>query len=406
MQTTLAPSMANDADARDAGDAIRRCVHCGFCNATCPTYQLLGDELDGPRGRIYQIRQVLEGEARVSGIREHLDRCLTCRACETSCPSGVEYGRLLDSGRRLLERTQPRGARERLSRRLLAAFLTGPLFAPVLAIGRALRPALPAALAARIPSSRPAGAWPTTSHARRVLLLQGCVQPALSPSIDVSTARVLGALGIETVRVNAGGCCGSIHQHLGLQQAALQRARDNIDAWWPHVEAGAEAVISSASGCAVQLREYGHLLRDDPRHAQRAARISVLARDVSEMIAPEAARLAAKLAPPRQRRIAFQSPCSLQHGLRRAGAVEAMLRELGAELMPVVDAHLCCGSAGTYSLLQPAISRTLGAAKVASLMASSPERILSANVGCMHHLAAAPVPVTHWIEWVDERLAG
>ena len=405
MEARLTEAVKATPDGEEAASILRNCVHCGFCLATCPTYQLLGDELDGPRGRIYLIKQVLEGDTPTASTQLHLDRCLTCRACETTCPSGVQFGRLLDTGRRLVDEQVRRPKLQRLARGLLAALLTGPWFAPALWMSRALRPLLPRALASRVPSRAMAGHWPTRRHSRRMLLLTGCVQPAMAPNINASTARVLDALGIELLVAREAGCCGAIRHHLTNQQGALDDARRNIDAWWPHIKAGAEAIIFNASGCGTMLREYGHLLRNDPVYADKAARISALSRDLAELLPPYAVQLAAMLRAPVTRRISFHAPCSLQHGLKVRGAVEKLLLVLGAEILPVADGHLCCGSAGTYSLLQSRIAEQLGQARAQALMAPGPEVILSANIGCIAHITTgASVPVRHWIEWVDERL--
>ena len=405
MQTRLALEFSGDAAAQEAAGIVGRCVHCGFCTATCPTYQLLGDELDGPRGRIYLMQQMLAGEAVSDATRLHLDRCLGCRACETTCPSGVEYGRLLDTGRALIERKAPRTALSRWSRRMLAAFLTGPLFSPALRFGQMLRPLLPPSLRSRVPRHHSRKDWPSGQHARRMLLLGGCVHDALSPGIHAATARVFDRVGITLMVAPAAGCCGAIRHHLADPAGALQDIRRNIDAWWPHVEAGAEAILSAASGCSAMLREYGHLLRGDPLYAGRAARIAALVRDPAEVLPAFADRLKGLLAPTPPERIAFHAPCSLQHGLRLRGTVEKLLRQLGAEPLPVADAPQCCGSAGTYSVLQPALSAKLGEAKAAALGAAGPQRILSANVGCIVQLGAfTEIPVTHWLEWLDAQL--
>jgi glycolate oxidase iron-sulfur subunit len=406
MQTQLPQSAAESADATTAAGLIRRCVHCGFCNATCPTYQLLGDERDGPRGRIYLIKQMLEGQAPTERTQLHLDRCLTCRACETTCPSGVEYGRLVEIGRSVLTQRKPRRWHERMTRHALVLFLTGPLFAPALRVGQWMRPLLPSALKARIPQrDRRASPWPQQQHARRVLLLEGCVQPALSPNINAATARVLNAVGIEVTLASAAGCCGAIAQHLDERQRALEQARRNIDAWWPLLESGVEAVVFNATGCGTQLREYGWLLRDDPAYAARAARVSQLSRDVSSLLAPHVAQLRDCLAVGSVQRIAYHAPCSQQHGLKARGAVESLLGELGVRLTSVPDAHLCCGSAGTYSLLHPEIASQLREAKLLALQSQQPQQILSANIGCIQHLnAASAVPVRHWIEWLDAQV--
>jgi glycolate oxidase iron-sulfur subunit len=406
MQAQLTPALRDTPAGKEAADIVRSCVHCGFCTATCPTYQLLGDELDGPRGRIYLIKQVLEGNAPTASTQQHLDRCLTCRGCETTCPSGVQYGRLLDIGRQMVEAQVPRSFTQRVLRRTLARFLTSPLFAPALRIGQWLRPVLPVRLAGKIPRHRAAGIWPQRQHARRMLLLTGCVQPAMSPNINAATVRVFDALGIQLIVAPQAGCCGAIAQHLSDAAGALGQARRNIDAWWPLVEAGAEAIIVNASGCGTQLRDYGHLLRHDAAYAVKGARISALSRDPIEILAPLTAALLPLLAAPQGQRIAFHPPCSLQHGLKIRGEVEKLLTTLGAELLPVNDAHLCCGSAGTYSLLQSELSTRLRDAKVRALNANKPELILSANIGCIQQVAGATaVPVRHWLEWVDERLA-
>ena len=407
MQTLLAPEFRGT-PAGEAGEAIlRRCVHCGFCTATCPTYQLLGDELDGPRGRIHLIKQLLEGETVTERTRLHLDRCLTCRACETTCPSGVEYGRLLDIGRAAVERKVPRPLAQRWMRRLLAAFLAGPFFAPVLRLGGWLQPLLPTPWRTRLPGRDAGTRPPVARHSRRMLLLAGCVQPALAPGIDVALAQILDRLGITLETARGAGCCGSIHHHMTLEEGALARMRRNVDAWWPHVESGAESILASASGCGATLREYGHLLRHDEHYAARAAKISALARDPAEVLReylPQLASLRRPDLPPT--RIACHAPCSLRHGLRLQGAVEPLLRAFGAELVPVMGAQSCCGSAGTYSLLQPQISASLAQSQAAALEAGSPELIVSANIGCIRQIGnASAVPVRHWLEWMASRLA-
>jgi glycolate oxidase iron-sulfur subunit len=405
MQVRLADFLRGTPDGEEAAAILGRCVHCGFCTATCPTYLLLGDELDGPRGRIYLIKQVMEGSAPTAKTQLHLDRCLGCRACESTCPSGVEYGRLLDVGRRLVGGRVKRPTGQRWLRAALKQGLPGPLFRPAMAVGQRLRGALPAALKAQVPPRRDPGAWPARRHTRRVLLLAGCVQPSMQPNINVATARVLDALGIETVVPQGAGCCGAIRHHLDDLDGALDDARRNIEAWWPQVEAGAEAIVLNASGCGSQVKEYGHLLRHDTRYAAKARRVSDLARDLAELLPGEEAALLPRVARADGRRVAFHAPCSLQHAQQVRGAVESLLAALGAEVVPVAEAHLCCGSAGTYALLQPALSGQLRERKLEALTAARPEVILSANIGCIVHLAAAsPVPVRHWIEWLDERL--
>jgi glycolate oxidase iron-sulfur subunit len=406
MQVRLAEILEGTRDGEEAAAILGRCVHCGFCTATCPTYQLLGDELDGPRGRLYLIKQVLEGAAPTAKTRLHLDRCLGCRACETTCPSGVEYARLLDIGRRLVDGKVKRPAGERWLRAALKEGLPGPLFGPAMRLGQALRGMLPAALREQVPARHDPGAWPSRRHGRKLLLLAGCVQPSMQPNINAATARVLDALGIETVVPAGAGCCGAIRQHLDDLDGALDDARRNIDAWWPHLEAGVEGIVLNASGCGSQVREYGHLLRDDPAYAAKAGRVSDAARDLVEWLRDEAPALQERVAPDGGVRLAFHAPCSLQHGQRVRGAVESLLAALGAEVLPVAEAHLCCGSAGTYSVLQPELSQRLRDRKLEALTGGHPDVVLSANIGCIVHLGAkSPVPVRHWIEWLDERLA-
>ena len=401
MQTRLADFIRETPDGRTADAILRKCVHCGFCTATCPTYQLLGDELDGPRGRIYLIKQLLEGSTVTARTQIHLDRCLTCRACETTCPSGVRYGRLADIGRRLVDERVRRPLTERMKRMaLLAVIPHRARFGPLLAMGRLVRPLLPGAIARKVPAREPAGPWPPARHARRVLALGGCVQGAIAPGIDAAAARVLDRLGISYVPAPASGCCGAASHHLGAHDAALAMMRRNIDAWWPEIEAGAEAIVITASACAAEVKEYAELLEADPDYAKKAELVSSLARDLSEIVAAEdCSGLASSRAP---RRIAFHSPCTLQHGQKLRGVVEDILERAGFELTPVGDPHLCCGSAGTYSILQPELSRELLARKIGNLEAHRPEAIATANIGCFAHLAtSASVPVRHWIQLLD-----
>ncbi len=411
MDTRLADFIRDTPAGKEAEAILRSCVHCGFCTATCPTYQLLGDELDGPRGRIYLIKQVLEGKPVTEKTRLHLDRCLTCRSCETTCPSGVKYGRLLDIGRRVVEEKLPRKGGDALMRRMLRATLPRPaVFRPAVKLGQLLRPLLPSGLADKLPpeSQGAAKPWPeAVGHRRRMLALAGCIQPALGPNINAATARVLDRLGIELFEERKAGCCGAMRFHLSDQDAAKDDMRRNIDAWWPHVEAGVEAIVVTASGCGVQVRDYGHALADDAVYAEKAARISALCRDPAEVVAAERESLQAQLAaaPGTLGKVAFHSPCTLQHGLRIRGVIEGLLAVAGYDLVPVADGHLCCGSAGTYSLLQPKLSRCLRDNKLAALMAGSPLFIATANIGCLTHLQAGSVlPARHWIELVDAAL--
>ena len=408
MQTNLADFIRDTPAGREADAILRKCVHCGFCTATCPTYQLLGDELDGPRGRIYLMKQVLEGATATAKTQLHLDRCLTCHACETTCPSGVNYGRLLDIGRHVVDAQVGRGAAATVMRKALRTVIPNPsLFAPLLKLGQLMRPLLPRALKRKVPTPARATPWPTSAHARKMLVLEGCVQPNLSPNTNAATARVLDRLGIQLVRAPQAGCCGAVSYHLDAQNEGLDYARRNIDAWWPHVEQGIEAIVITASGCATMVAEYGHLLSRDPAYAEKAARVSALMKDVSEVIAQEKDRLKSDhpslftLHP----KVAFHPPCSLQHGLRMKGKVEALLGELGFDLTPVPDSHLCCGSAGTYSILQPALSQQLLDNKIAALTSGAPTAIVTANIGCQSHLQTATgLPVMHWIEALDVRL--
>lgn len=400
MRARLDPVTTATPEGEEAASILRACVHCGFCNATCPTYQLTGDERDGPRGRIYQMKSLLEGESAGVETRLHLDRCLTCRACETTCPSGVRYGRLLDIVKPRLEQVAPRSVSSRAFRWILRKGIPSPLFRWALRAGRWLRPLLPAALARAVPVSREAGLWPAARHARRWVALNGCVQPSARPSIDAAAARVLDRCGLSLTTAAGGGCCGALAYHLGAHAEAAALAQKNIDAWWPALEAGAEGVVCSASGCTSFLKDYGELLADDPRYAARAAAVSARVRDLSEVLEPEAvAQLGLRL----DRAVAVQTPCSLQHALRGAGRVERLLKATGATLVPVADGHLCCGSAGTYSLLQPAFSEALRSRKVTALEAAGPEVVATANIGCMLHLEKAMrTPVRHWVELLDE----
>jgi glycolate dehydrogenase iron-sulfur subunit len=399
MQTELAEFIRDTPEGREADAILRKCVHCGFCTATCPTYQLLGDELDGPRGRIYLVKRVLEGVPATARTQLHLDRCLTCRSCETTCPSGVRYGRLADIGRAVVEAQVPRGLLPRALRALLAYVLPRRrLFAALLRLGGAFRWLLPRVVPQ--PAAR-AGDWPAPRHARRMLALAGCVQPALAPRINAATARVLDRVGVSLLEAPGAGCCGALRFHLNDQEAGRDDMRALIDAWWPYVERGeVEAIVVTASGCGVTVKDYGHLLAHDPAYRDKAARIAALARDPSEVLEPQAIPERTGLA-----RIAFHSPCSLQHGQQLRGGAEALLARAGFELAPVPEAHLCCGSAGTYSILQPRLSRELRRRKLAALQGGRPVGIVTANIGCLTHLQGeSQVPVCHWIELLDEAL--
>src|SRR4051812_39044917 len=394
MQTELADFIRDTPEGHEAEGILRKCVHCGFCTATCPTYQLLGDDLDGPRGRIYLIKRALEGAPVTERTRLHLDRCLTCRACETTCPSGVRYGRLADIGRAVVEARTQRPAWDRFQRGALAFVLprTG-LFSLLLALGRLLRPLAPAALRGKIPAKiLPAGTWPQARHARKMLVLRGCVQPALAPRINAAAARVLDRAGISLIEA-PGGCCGALRFHLNKQDDGRDDMRALIDAWWPMVERGdIEAIVMTASGCGATVKEYGAYLAGDPAYREKAARISALTRDLAEVIPSEAIQARAALGP-----VAFQAPCTLQHGQRIRGVVEALLDRAGYELTPVRDGHLCCGSAGTYSILQAGLATELRSRKLDRLHEGRPAAIATANIGCLSHLqGGTQTPVRHW----------
>jgi glycolate oxidase iron-sulfur subunit len=402
MQTEIIPEFLDTPEGREADAILRACVHCGFCTATCPTYQLLGDELDGPRGRIYQIKQVLEGQPPTRTTQLHLDRCLTCRSCETTCPSGVRYGRLVDIGRGIVEHRVARPLGEKLLRQALVALVPHPArFGALVKLGTIAKPLLPGTLKAKVPATRRGGTRPASAGGRRMLALAGCVQSVATPSTNTAAARVLNRLGIDMVEVPEAACCGAAAYHLNAQAEGRDAMRRNIDAWWPEVEAGAEAILVNASGCGAVVKEYGELLCEDPKYAAKAAHISKLTRDPVEVISR--ADLSPLGQPGRGRKVAFHSPCTLQHGQQLKDVVEPILAELGFEPTAVPDGHLCCGSAGTYSLTQPVLSTRLRDDKVAALESGTPDIIATANIGCQLHLeAGASTPVVHWLELLDE----
>jgi len=421
VQTQLSPEFRDSPEGKEAAAIVRKCVHCGFCNATCPTYQLLGDELDGPRGRIYLIKQLLEGAEVTRSTQQHLDRCLTCLNCQTACPSGVEYGHLVDIGRKLVEARVPRPPLEKAVRWSLKAGLTSSWFAPALKLGRALRPILPRVLRDKVPARNnpPARNKPPAQKAsrrdetlrgtqpRKVLILQGCVQPAMLPNIDRATERVLDAAGIEAVYAAGAGCCGALRTHLSDGEGGLRDMRRNIDAWTAQLASGGiEAIISSASACSLAIKEYGHALANDAVYAARARQVSALARDLSELLPALVPALKDRLRAASAPRAAFHAPCTLQHGQRLRGAVETHLRALGFDVSAACDeSHFCCGSAGTYSVLQPQLATQLRDRKLANLAKLEPQSILSANVGCIQHLqSGTATPVMHWIEMLDQAL--
>lgn len=413
MQTRLADFIKNSPQGKEADAILRSCVHCGFCLATCPTYQLLGDELDSPRGRIYLMKQMLEGQPVTRKTQLHLDRCLTCRACESTCPSGVRYAELVDISRNLIEQQVKRPAGKKLMRYLLRKILPNPVFfKPLIRVGQFIRPALPASLKKSVPPAvRAKPHWPAARHARKILVLDGCVQPTFAPNINAAAARVLDTIGISLITSAQAGCCGAIAYHLNAQVEGMDAMRKNIDAWWPLIEKNTvEYIAMTASGCGVTVREYGHILRHDPVYAEKAARISAITRDISEILADEQEKLRQILDDQNENsapaRLAFHSPCTLQHGQQIRGKAENILQAAGFELTAVPDAHLCCGSAGTYSILQPELSQQLLSNKVNALESCHPQWIATANIGCLMHLRnGTALPVKHWIELIDERLS-
>ncbi|MBC3361806.1 glycolate oxidase subunit GlcF [Pseudomonas sp. SWRI154] len=405
MQTRFSDESKRLPRAEEAERILRSCVHCGFCNATCPTYQLLGDELDGPRGRIYLIKQVLEGQPATASTQLHLDRCLSCRNCETTCPSGVDYHNLLDIGRAVIDAAVPRPPSQRALRLGLRGLAGSPeRFKALLRLGAVFRPVLPANLVAKLPRGTAAhGERPAVRHARAVLMLEGCVQPGLSPNTNAAAARVLDRLGISVIPSAEAGCCGALDYHLDAQSTGLDRARRNIDAWWPHLQNGAEAIVQTASGCGAFIKDYGHLLEHDHAYAAKARQVSERALDLVQVLGSEPLE---EICAARSQRIAVHCPCTLQHAQKLGGTVETLLARLGFNLTEVPDGHLCCGSAGTYSLTQPTLARQLRDNRLNALESGRPELIVTANVGCQSHLdSAGRTPVRHWIELVDQSLA-
>ena len=401
MQTNLVERYANTEYGREAEAILRKCVHCGFCTATCPTYQLLGDELDGPRGRIYQIKEILEGSTPTASTQGHLDRCLTCRSCETTCPSGVDYGRLADIGRKIVEDEVGRSLAETLIRKALIFVIPNrPLFGFLMRLGQLFRPLMPSAIRRKIPHRTSSSRWPQSTHTRKMLVLEACAQPSATPNVNAAAARVLDHLGIQLIAAKEAGCCGAVAHHLSDHNQSYDAVKRNIDAWWPLIEQGAEAIVITASGGGVMVKDYGYLLAEDSQYAQKAQHVAKLAKDISEVLADE------DLGGLRVREastLAFHSPCTLQHGQKLNGLTEGVLRELGFDLKPVADSHLCCGSAGTYSILQPDLSKRLLKNKVEALEATGAPTIATANIGCQLHLSqGANTPVKHWIELVDE----
>jgi glycolate oxidase iron-sulfur subunit len=404
MQTNISEQFLGNPHIKDAESILRSCVHCGFCTATCPTYQLLGDELDGPRGRIYLIKQVLEGNEISARTQTHLDRCLTCRSCETTCPSGVRYGRLVEIGREIVDQQVPRNLLQSIPRFLLRKIVPYPKrFAAIYKLGLLFRPILPANLKRKLPVPQRADNRTLSSKQRKMLVLQGCVQSVVTPQTNQAATRVLHKLGIELITAPGAGCCGAVSHHLSAHDEGLDFMRRNIDAWWPHVEQGIEAIVITASGCGVMVKDYAELLKHDPQYADRASRVSALSKDISEILRDE--NLSSLTMNKPAGRIAFHSPCTLQHGQQLNGVVERILMNAGFALTAVPDPHLCCGSAGTYSILQPGLSQQLLDNKLSALQSDQPEMIATANIGCQMQLASkARLPVKHWLEVIDETL--
>jgi glycolate oxidase iron-sulfur subunit len=405
MQTNISEQYLGNPNIKDAENILRSCVHCGFCTATCPTYQLLGDELDGPRGRIYLIKQLLEGNEVSKKTQTHLDRCLTCRSCETTCPSGVRYGRLVEIGREIVDQQVPRNLLQSIPRILLRKIVPYPKrFAAIYKLGLLLRPVLPASIKRKLPLPQKSGNSLNTEKARKMLVLQGCVQSVVTPQTNQAATRILQKLDIELITAPNAGCCGAVSHHLSAHEEGLDFMRRNIDAWWPHIEQGIEAIVITASGCGVMVKDYAELLKHDPQYADRASRVSALSKDISEILRDE--NLSSLTMNKPAGRIAFHSPCTLQHGQQLNGVVERILQNAGFTLASVHDSHLCCGSAGTYSILQPGLSQQLLDNKLSALQIEQPDMIVTANIGCQMQLAGkSRVPVRHWLEIIADNLA-
>jgi len=404
MQTKLPEYFIATSEGKLADKILRSCVHCGFCTATCPTYQLLGDELDSPRGRIYLIKQMLEGNDVSRRTQVHLDRCLTCRACETTCPSGVEYGKLIDLGRGWIENKVSRPVSENITRWALRNLIPYPKrFGFLLGVSRLFKPFLPTSLKQKIPTRPEKVTWPNSIHQRKVLILNSCAQSVTHPEIDAATARILDFFNIEIVRESQSGCCGAVNQHLAAEETAKQQMQKNIDVWWPQLENGMEAIIVNASGCAVQLKEYGHYFKDDNHYKDKAQKIADCTMDISEFLSK--LPLETAISNPSKQTLAFHSPCTLQHGQQITNVIEPMLEKCGYQLTSVKDSHLCCGSAGTYSILQADLSKQLLTNKLTHLTANGPDIIATANIGCLMHLqTASPTPVVHWVNLIDKAI--
>lgn len=383
MQTKLAEQFKNSPQGKKADDILRSCVHCGFCLATCPTYQLSSNELDSPRGRIYLIKSALEDNEVSQNSLQYLDQCLTCRACESTCPSGVEYGQLADIGRELVE--PHRAWWQKLYRSSVRFFLTSPaLFNTVAPFFKHSSINTPKITADNATS--------------RVLLLTGCVQPALAPTINHATNNILAKLGVEVIETPQSACCGALEHHLSAQDQALQQVKHNIDSWSELVESGVEAIISTASGCGVMIKDYKTLFEPNDPYYQKAMEISDKTKDIAEyLLGQDLSALSIK-----ENNLSYHAPCTLQHGQKLPSIVEHVLAKTGYQVSPITDSHLCCGSAGSYSIFQPKISKQLRENKLQHLSASNPDVIVTANIGCLMHLSKGTnIPVKHWIELVN-----
>jgi glycolate oxidase iron-sulfur subunit len=398
MQTNLAPKIQQGRHAEAIESILRKCVHCGFCNATCPTYQLLGDELDGPRGRIYQMKQFFEGAPANAEMLKHLDRCLTCHACETTCPSGVKYTRLLEIGKTSIERELPRPWWDRARRWGIVRFInSGWLFALAVKIGQTLVPILPAKLRESVPARQTPVDRINAQHSRKVLMLGGCVQPTLAPNTNARASNLLNKFGIEVIELSENLCCGAAALHTSEPEYGMRQVKRLIDSWWPHIEAGAEAIVVTATGCGVSVKDYEHLLADDADYVAKAKKVSLLYRDLTELVEAEIEAMDPVEMP--AKRVAVHTPCSMQHGLGITNRVETLLAKAGYEICAVAEGHLCCGSSGTYSMLQPTLGKQLRTNKIRALSINQPEIIATANIGCQLHLAQGnKIPVVHWIE--------
>ncbi|MCZ8100159.1 MAG: glycolate oxidase subunit GlcF [Burkholderiales bacterium] len=427
MQTRFSPEQLRDPAIQSSEKILRTCVHCGFCTATCPTYLLLGDELDSPRGRIYLIKDMLEnGRPATPQVVKHIDRCLSCLSCMTTCPSGVHYMHLVDHARSYIEATYERPWHDRLLRRVLGALLPHPtrfrfallaayfgrplkpLLRPIPAVGARLAAMLdlaPSRIEPRSTMEGPAAFAPTAPKRARVALLSGCAQPVLKPSINDATIRLLNRLGVEVVLPKGEGCCGALVHHMGRDHDSHAYAARNVEAWVREMDGdGLDAIVITASGCGTTIKDYGFMFRDDPAMAQKAARVSALAMDVTEYLAtldlPAPARTTGQV-------VAYHSACSMQHGQKITDLPKTLLKAAGFTVKDVPEGHICCGSAGVYNILQPEIAGQLRERKVANIARTRPQVIATGNIGCIQQIgkgladAGSPTPIVHTVELLD-----